>query len=64
MDVYQEGEPTTLMADSVKEWVTGTVVASNDKGVKLDGEAEYSNWSRYAEGEKVIPPRGPRFGSG
>lgn len=48
------------MADAVKEWVTGTVVASNDKGVKLEGDADYSNWSRYAEGEKVIPAKGTK----
>src|SRR5579859_1185574 len=48
------------MAERSLEWTLGTVAQTNDKGVKLEGESEWHNWSQYAEGEKVTPAKGTK----
>ena len=45
------------MASTYTEFVTGRVVSVNDKGLKLDGQSEWFNVSKYAVGV-VLPERG------
>lgn len=46
---------------SVTEWMRGTVASANERGIKLEGEEDWLNWSQYvAEGDRTTPRRGSK----
>jgi hypothetical protein len=50
------------MAEAL-EWMLGVVASANARGVKLQGEDDYHNWSNYGtppESERPVPKRGDK----
>lgn len=49
------------MAEQRLEWMLGVVAQSNSRGIKLQGEDDFHNWSQYgapAESQRPVPSRG------
>ena len=48
----------------ITEHVEGTVASANRRGIKLTGQDDYFNFSRYADPPIAAPRRGQRIGIG
>lgn len=52
------------MAESRVEWMTGIVANANERGIKLQGDDEYHNWSQYgtpAAAQRPVPAKGTKI---